>query len=46
MTKQAYEAPQLIELGAFEELTQGSSTGGFLDADFPAGTPVPDLTFS
>lgn len=44
--KEVYEAPELIELGSFEELTQGSSTGSALDADFPTGTPFDSLTFS
>ena len=40
--KQTYETPQLIELGAFEQLTQAGSTGMFLDATYPAGTPITD----
>ncbi|WP_239807405.1 lasso RiPP family leader peptide-containing protein [Croceicoccus hydrothermalis] len=41
-----YEAPKMEKIGSFEELTLGSSTGNFLDADFPDGTPFGDLTFS
>lgn len=47
MTKQAYESPQLIELGTFEDLTQAASPDfDFLDKEFPAGTPRGELTFS
>jgi hypothetical protein len=42
----AYEAPAVVVLGSFEELTQGSTTGMFTDAAFPAGTPMDKLTFS
>lgn len=44
--KQAYETPDLEELGSVEDLTLGQSTGWALDADFSAGTPAGDLTFS
>lgn len=44
--KMTYEAPELETLGAIEDLTHGQSTGSALDADFTAGTPVGDLTFS
>ncbi len=44
--KQAYETPELDALGTVEDLTQGSSSGSALDADFAAGTPRGDLTFS
>ena len=43
---EAYEAPEIIEVGSVEKLTQGQATGAELDADFPAGTPFADLTFS
>ncbi|CAN5359957.1 lasso peptide [soil metagenome] len=46
MTKVVYEAPSITEVGTFESLTQGASTGTTLDATFPAGTPFGDLTFS
>jgi hypothetical protein len=41
-----YEKPQIIDYGDLAALTQAASAGGFLDADFPAGTPVGDLTFT
>jgi hypothetical protein len=44
--KKVYEAPALVELGAFEEMTQGGVSGGALDATFEDGTPFDDLTFS
>ena len=46
MTKVAYTKPELEEIGSFEEITQGASTGSALDAVFPAGTPAGRLTFS
>lgn len=45
-TKMEYEAPTLIEVGSFEEITKGSKTSGGLDVGHPAGTPDTDLTFS
>ncbi len=44
--KKQFVAPVLIEYGKFEELTQGGTKGGSLDADFPNNTPFSDLTFS
>ncbi len=44
--RQAYETPELETLGTVEDLTRGSSSGSALDADFSAGTPRGDLTFS
>lgn len=44
--KMDYEAPTLVEVGSFEEITKGASSGGSLDADFPNDTPFADLTFS
>jgi hypothetical protein len=44
--KKEYVAPAVEELGSVNELTLGQSTGGSLDADFSAGTPFGDLTFS
>lgn len=44
--KEEYEAPKLLAHGSIETITQGGSAPGVLDADFPAGTPFPDLTFS
>lgn len=46
MTKTVYEAPSINEVGTFEALTQGASTGSKLDATFPNGTAFGDLTFS
>ncbi len=46
MTKVAYTKPELEEIGSFEEITQGASTGSALDAVFPVGTPAGRLTFS
>jgi hypothetical protein len=44
--KSTYTAPRLVRHGSVETLTKGSSTGSFLDATFPVGTPFGDLTFS
>lgn len=44
MTARIYTAPLLEELGSFETLTQGASCPDALDATFPAGTPIGDLT--
>lgn len=44
--REEYETPKLVVHGAIESLTQGLETGSFLDANFPAGTPASDLTFS
>lgn len=44
--KAVYTKPAVTRIGSFEEVTLGNSTGGFLDAGFPAGTPRGDLTFS
>jgi hypothetical protein len=41
-----YETPSLEKIGSFEELTLGGASGSALDADYPAGTPFADLTFS
>lgn len=45
-TKASYEKPVLVVYGTLEDITQGTSGGETLDADFPAGTPRGDLTFS
>ena len=45
-TKRTYQAPVVRSFGALESLTQGNSTGNFIDATFPAGTPFGKLTFS
>jgi len=44
MTARAYTAPQLEELGTFERLTQAAGCPDALDATFPAGTPIGELT--
>ena len=44
--KVQYEAPKLIEVGSFEEITKGNSSGKALDADFPEDTLFEDLEFS
>jgi hypothetical protein len=42
----AYEKPRIVDYGDLVELTAGTSSGNYLDADFAAGTPYGDLTFS
>lgn len=44
--KKEYIAPAVEDLGSLEELTLAQSGGSRLDADFSAGTPFGDLTFS
>lgn len=44
--KKPYVPPRLVVHGEVKAITQGSSTGGFLDANFPVGTPFNELTFS
>lgn len=46
LPKSAYSKPELVEVGSFEDVTLGGSSGSNLDADFPSGTPFSDLTFS
>lgn len=41
-----YERPQVVDFGDLVELTQGSNSGCFTDADFPRHTPNGELTFS
>lgn len=45
-TKMEYEAPTLIEVGSFEDITKGASSGASLDADFADNFPADQLTFS
>ena len=45
-TKKAYQAPKLIVHGDAAQLTQMTTTGQNLDATFPAGTPLSQLTVS
>ncbi len=44
--KRAYSSPTLVVYGDVEDITKGSTTGDFLDQDFPEGTPGDELTFS
>ena len=44
--KKTYATPRLTRHGSVEALTKGQSTGNFLDATFPTGTPFGQLTFS
>ena len=46
LPKPAYTKPELVEVGSFEDVTLGNSTGNFLDASFPVNTPFSALTFS
>lgn len=46
MTLRVYSTPQLEELGTFEKLTQAAGCPDALDATFPAGTPLSELTCS
>lgn len=45
-TKMDYEAPTLIEVGSFEEITKSAGGNSSIDSDFNDGTPTGDLTFS
>jgi len=38
--KAAYVAPELVELGSFEEMTQASSAGGYTDIALAAGASI------
>lgn len=44
--KTPYETPTVVELGSFEEITQGATSGNALDRAFPDNTPSNQLTFS
>ena len=44
--KKEYQPPTVQEVGNIEDLTQASGAQNRLDANFPAGTPFGDLTFS
>lgn len=44
MNTRVYSTPQLEELGTFEKLTQAAGCPDALDATFPAGTPIGELT--
>lgn len=43
MDKAPYETPEITPLGTFEELTQGTTTGDYLDQAIPVGFPVVDI---
>jgi hypothetical protein len=44
--KKAYTTPALTVYGNVETITQGNSTGNYLDQSFPIGTHFKNLTFS
>lgn len=43
---EAYEAPELVEVGSVEKLTEGDLVGLATDQAFPEDTPITDLRFS
>jgi hypothetical protein len=43
--KKPYTSPKLTVFGDVEVITKGGTTGDFLDAAFPAGTPRGRLTY-
>jgi hypothetical protein len=44
--KVAYEAPEVVAHGSFEQITAGGHAGSKLDAAFPADTPIFEVTIS
>jgi hypothetical protein len=44
--RKGYSAPRLIAHGSVEKITKGFSVGFALDATFPRGTPITDVTFT
>ena len=44
--KKGYVKPELIAYGSIATITQGSTSGDFTDAAFPALTPFKNITFS
>lgn len=46
MQNDTYEAPSVTVLGTLEQFTQANQGGNTLDATFPAGTPLNQLTTS
>ncbi len=45
--KPEYKAPELTEIGSFEEITQAvKNKQTTLDLNYPATTPFPDLTWT
>lgn len=45
-TKRMYRSPALKVQGSIESLTKGGTSGTTLDAAFPYGTPLDQITFS
>ena len=41
-----YTKPEIVDYGNLTELTAGTQTGDYLDANFPLGTSRGALTFS
>lgn len=39
--KTTYQTPSVSDLGTFEEITQGQTTGSRFDSNFTAGQTVP-----
>lgn len=44
--KQPYQPPKVTDVGTVVDRTLGESSGTQLDAAFPVGTPLNQLTFS
>lgn len=44
--KKIYSTPELIVYGDLTDITQAGQSGGWLDADFTAGTPIGDITIT
>jgi hypothetical protein len=44
--KKAYRRPAVVELGSIQDLTLANGVQNHIDANFPANTPVGQLTFS
>jgi hypothetical protein len=42
----AYVAPELVELGSFEEMTKASNHGLLTDVALPYGAPITDHLMS
>jgi hypothetical protein len=40
MIKKIYEAPSIVVLGSFEEMTKATTNGQNLDNTLPVGTPL------
>lgn len=46
MTKKSYETPVVTDHGTLSELTAQTQVGQNLDANFPSGTPLNQVTLS